>query len=348
MGEQKTKEDYRWIELAVLLPDGKMVRNHFVQMDDTKAIANLRCRYSNTDIFYSICIYAEPTCKARFVAPLYFDLDGPENLPATRESTLQLCELITDIIDVPYDCLDIFFSGNKGFHVMIPCEVFQPFYSVEMFALYKQTAEQVEKVGIQFVDKSVYSERRIWRFPNSINSKSGLYKIPLTYEEVRDIDIGGILEIAKSPRLEDSYVLPSVCPFSVSWYKTEIERLRSESTKCSYYSGIQRFRTGWRMVPCVRAIESTTLPDGTRHVTYLSLARYFGYLNMHYEEILERLTFIDSRNPIRDPDSIERAADFGCSHPGFPGCDDPAFMRYCQKDNCFYAKLKDSRNAKQT
>jgi hypothetical protein len=33
MCELKTQEDYCWIELAALLPDGGMVRNEFVQRD---------------------------------------------------------------------------------------------------------------------------------------------------------------------------------------------------------------------------------------------------------------------------------------------------------------------------
>jgi hypothetical protein len=48
----------------------------------------------------------------------------------------------------------------------------------------------------------------------------------------------------------------------------------------------------------------------------------------------------DARHPIHDPDSIERIVKFGCEHPGFPGCSDPALAKYCQKEQCFYAELR--------
>lgn len=61
------------------------------------------------------------------------------------------------------------------------------------------------------------------------------------------------------------------------------------------------------------------------------------------EEIRERIEAINSRNPIRDPDSMERAVKFACEHPGFPGCDDESLRRSCRPENCFYARLKNAR-----
>jgi hypothetical protein len=203
-------------------------------------------------------------------------------------------------------------------------------------------AEKAEKEGVRFVDKSVYSKRRIWRLSNSINSKSRLFKIPLTYEELRDMSIDGILKLADRARSEDTFVVPKVCDQAAYWYRLAIERFEKNLTRPTNDKINTKFKRGWRMPPCIKTIQAAIIPDGIRHQLYLSLARYYGYLNMHYEEILERLEAIDSRNPIRDPDSIERAADFGCRHPGFPGCDDPALTRYCQKDKCFYVKLKRS------
>ena len=89
-------------------------------------------------------------------------------------------------------------------------------------------------------------------------------------------------------------------------------------------------------------IERAVIPDGIRHPLYLSLARYYGYLNMHHDEILDRIMAIDQRHPICDTDSIQRAVKFGAEHPGFPGCDDPSLKRYCHSDTCFYAKMKAS------
>jgi len=61
---------------------------------------------------------------------------------------------------------------------------------------------------------------------------------------------------------------------------------------------------------------------------------------MHPDEIFELIQIIDNKNPIRDPSSIERVIRSAREHPGFAGCDDEVFKKYCCKDICFYAKLK--------
>ena len=102
------------------------------------------------------------------------------------------------------------------------------------------------------------------------------------------------------------------------------------------------------MLPCAKAIQEATLGDGSRHHIYMILARYYSYLNMHHDEILERIEGIDARNPIRDADYIERIINFGQKHPGFSGCDERELQEYCRNNNCFYAKLKnrDGKNRK--
>ena len=86
-------------------------------------------------------------------------------------------------------------------------------------------------------------------------------------------------------------------------------------------------------VPCVHAMESAVLPDGTRHATYFSLARAYAGLHMHYPEIIARLQTIDRCNPIRDPKDIEKAAGYGARHPSYPPCES-VLRRYGQKSAC--------------
>ena len=93
------------------------------------------------------------------------------------------------------------------------------------------------------------------------------------------------------------------------------------------------------MVPNNNAV----LPDGIRHRTYLSLARFYRWIGMHPDEIHEQIVDLDRRNPIRDPDAIDRIVAWSCAHPGFPGCQDESLRRYCRPENCFYSRLKDAK-----
>jgi hypothetical protein len=335
---------YSWIELASLLHDGAMVRNQYARLDDDDAVGKWRNQFGNTNIFSSISLYAEPSYEAESIAPIFFDIDSADDLPGARVSALTLCEMLMSRALVPQDALEIYFSGNKGFHVLVPCPVFQAFSSPHGLALNKRMSQKAQAQGIRFLDMGVYTNKRIWRLPNSIHGKSGRFKIPLTYEELRDMGMDGIMKLAGNPRPQDSFVMPQVCETAAQWYRRAIECFeKRHTTRSSDRKVNTEFKRGWRMPPCVKAIETAVVPDGIRHMLYVSLARYYGYLNMHHDEMLDRLEAIDQRNPVRDPDSIERAVSFGCTHPGFPGCDDPAIMRYCQKDKCFYAKIRKVR-----
>lgn len=85
-------------------------------------------KFENTDVFTSICFYSEPTAESVFTCPIFADIDSAD-LAGARGSSIVLCEMIMDRIGVPQDRLEIYFSGNKGFHVVVPCEVFRPFDS---------------------------------------------------------------------------------------------------------------------------------------------------------------------------------------------------------------------------
>ena len=76
--------------------------------------------------------------------------------------------------------LQIFFSGNKGFHLIIPAELFGIKPSKNLNKIYRKMAKSFcEKIQNKTLDLGIYDRRRLLRIPNSINSKANLYKIPL-------------------------------------------------------------------------------------------------------------------------------------------------------------------------
>ena len=335
---------YPWIELAALLPQGQMQRHQFVRTDDIESVEKWRKDHDNTDIFTSISQYARPDSAAPYINPLFFDIDSVDDLPAARDAALHLCGRLIDNAFIPQDSLELFFSGNKGFHVIVPCEVFQAFACPHMFAFNKKLAE-IAAATAGSIDLSVYTAKRLWRLPNSLHRQSHHYKIPLTYEELRDVSMDGILALAQKPRPDDSYAIVKPCPKAIQWFRQAMDHYRHHLPTKSPTAGTKSlFPSGWRMPPCIKRIEAAVIPDGLRHALYITMSRYYRFLNMHPDEILDRLRQIDARHPIHDPDSIERIVKFGGEHPGFPGCSDPALAQYCQKEQCFYAKLRSHTN----
>jgi hypothetical protein len=128
---------------------------------------------------------------------------------------------------VPLDAILVSFSG-RGIHEEVDCRVFgvEPCYETELMKKYKQLffilaevdadAEKVIlewdqkknkpvklafKAKYQTIDAAMYSNRRLWRLANSINTKSGLFKVNIPtnqfLEKFNDID--WILNFAKEP-----------------------------------------------------------------------------------------------------------------------------------------------------
>ncbi len=337
---QQTTDKYCYIELAAMLTGQKMVRGEYVLLQDADKIECWRKKYQNTDLFASVARYEKPDNTSKSVVPLYFDIDAKDDLAKAREDAIRLCELLCDRIGLSYDSLAIFFSGRKGFHVTVPVEVFSPRYSGHVLDLLKVMAQKAQAIGIGHLDSSVYTHKRILRLSNSKHGTSQLYKIPLTSEELRDIGIKGILKLAQNPRSEDSYASLAVNLNAATWFEKAILAVERKEKHLKLQSPTNNsFRGGWRKPPCIRSIEKVTVPEGFRHNLYYQLSRYYSWIGMHPDGIIEQIEEIDARNPIEDPEYITRTVMSGCQKPSFPGCKNPCLMQFCDKDNCFLHKL---------
>lgn len=92
-----------------------------------------------------------------------------------------------------------YFSGSKGFHICLANSIFGGWEPSEVLpVILKSLAERL--CGDLSFDKSIYSQNGFLRLPNTINGKSGLYKIPLTRDEMLTLDIKTILDMAEHPR----------------------------------------------------------------------------------------------------------------------------------------------------
>jgi hypothetical protein len=230
--------------------------------------------------------------------------------------------------------------------MVIPGTVFgEPDYSHVLW-IWAALARRLVKEGIPHIDLGVYQPSRVLRLPNSINSKTGLYKVPLEYKELRDLGLGNVLDVARSPREEDSMAVPEESPKALGWFQAAVKWCEKLTAKRAAHPPAKGFREGWRVPPCVRSIETATLPDGIRHDAYFVLAKFYARIGMHPAEAIERLRELDGRRPIHDPDYIERVVQYGRKHPGLAGCNHPALERYCDRNHCFRSAVDpvDSRH----
>jgi len=113
---------------------------------------------------------------------------------------------------IPREAVFVAFSGSKGFHVEVSAGWFGGFEpAVDLHEREKRLVRALLAglAGGDAFDPRVYDKTRLWRTPNSVNSKSGLRKVPVTVAELDALGIEQIRSLAASPR---GLVLPVVAP----------------------------------------------------------------------------------------------------------------------------------------
>lgn len=123
---------------------------------------------------------------------LYFDFDSKDNLDVARNDALEVANRLI-IRGMDEDNIGCYFTGGKGFSIEVEID--------EYITPDKFKAITMDIAGdLPTFDTVVNDPNRIVRIFNTRHQNSGLYKIPLTPEELVDLDINEIKLLAKNPR----------------------------------------------------------------------------------------------------------------------------------------------------
>jgi hypothetical protein len=178
---------------------------------------------------------------------LVFDVDHKgenpiENIGIALDGTKAL---ITRLKAFGLSSFDIAFSGNKGFHLTVSTPL------LDKLSGYIDTPRRIESLArklagdIPGLDLTIYSTTHLIRSLNSINAKSGLYKIPLTEAEIFSLSPDEIIDLAKKPRrlkvkaysrlFDEQFTIDEngnvAFASGVSFDRKEIDLLRGENDK---------------------------------------------------------------------------------------------------------------------
>jgi hypothetical protein len=133
---------------------------------------------------------------------LTFDVDHKggtiqENIGIALDATKAL---IGRLKSFGLSSFDIACTGNKGFNVTVSTPL------LDKRSGYTDTPKRIETLvrklagDIPGLDFTIYTTTHLIRSLNSINGKSGLYKIPLTEAEIFTFSPDEIITLAKKPR----------------------------------------------------------------------------------------------------------------------------------------------------
>jgi hypothetical protein len=195
----------------------KGFRNHIVSIDEIPALVESFQRYGcfATYFFYSdeLLSYLSAQESAPTIAgyrgkvwtPFFpIDLDHPDLLPAL-EAARHLAAFLLERWRIDSNAMQIYFSGSKGFHLMLDTRVFGktlPSKNLPLIfdSLRRHLALEIPEPFRHTVDLAIKDRVRLLRLPNTIHEYSKLYKVIISLDELLRLSPAEIRECARTCR----------------------------------------------------------------------------------------------------------------------------------------------------
>jgi hypothetical protein len=238
-------ESFDYYELGTNGLDGKSFRRG--QIVQSKGFLLWRDQYKNTGVYRSL--YASNTDKMLennpeilFYGGPCFDLDTPKGQEKVlwpeliKELQDVLIPAIREDFELRASDLRIWFSGGRGIHLEIPPEALGVWPDNQINVIHGYYARSlVQRLGLKFLDLSLYGSKRLYRLEYSLHQSSGLYKQPLRHIELPAIadDFAWMERFARRPRKqrpEDLFTVPKPSSKGLSFYAM-LARQALESTR---------------------------------------------------------------------------------------------------------------------
>ena len=259
----------------------------------------------------------------RYIRDVLIDIDRGDN---TDDYTLNKTKGVLYELEQLYvqkHSFNVYFSGT-GYHIVISEEVFNfPQGSTDLPFIVKETMNNL----FSDIDLAVYSRTSIYRCHNTLNQKSGLYKIPLTRKQIQECSAKDIMSIASKQIILNT---------EPTWGDGELEK--------SVITNIPKIRVldtnvePKNIVPCVQKMYKLGPTEGTRNNTMMRIASHF--FRHGIPSAAAKAALLEwNGGQLRDEIIIKKVED--TYRGGYKyGCKDELMAKYCQT-NCIHYKRKD-------
>lgn len=274
-------------------------------------------KYDFTDTYSTVYSYDNKNQDlANIVAPLYIDLDINDlekDYDKLRKDVLLLIRKLRTVFHLQEDNIQIFFSGSKGYHIIIPYEVFGIEPSKDLNDRYKLIVTELKSYTItKSIDTRIYDSKRLFREPNTINTKTGLYKVYMTIDQVRDFSYDDLINRARTPQ---ATVEPNkeYNPKADEALNTMVNELKERQKKTINHKVARQMLQNKELLPCVKYILQNGAQKGGRNNTAMALASALFQRNedrAYVEQIMDtwNRTKLDEPLPERELELTVRSA----------------------------------------
>jgi len=233
-----------------------------------------------------------------YIAPLYFDLDNAENPAISQADAIKLIHFFTEELDIKPSDTWVYFSGSKGFHVLINSQALGVKPKDDLHKIYKHIAGYlVHRLDLTSLDLVVYTSSRMLRLPNSVHHKTRLFKVELSIEEIQTLTLEEIQEMARMPRRQPSFSSDErkdnleVRKNAAHFYADKADEYgQAAATNNTRYDKEEyTFKKGHPPVCVEDILKGGWKKDGDRNQSTVQLACYFKDAGHTREEALKQL-----------------------------------------------------------
>lgn len=281
--------------------------------EEEEILEQYRKLYYNIDVYRSVFTYDNANfSNARIKGPLYFDLDFGVDFAKDhvdfRTQTKHCIMTLQQYLQIPADQIYLYFSGGKGYHIIVPETVLGLGYcdKKDLIKNYKDLANLIKLEWEQryhtesYIDLKVYDHRRMFRLPNSINGKGQRYKILLPGSTYSDVSYADLSTMSLEPSSYEEGKGHFCAEARRCW-----DFLTTDSnpdTVATPSQGPRRKKHKGGILPCVLDIMNTEIPEGQRNNTAIALANALLQHDIEFDEILDIMIAWNSDNNPPLPD----------------------------------------------
>lgn len=282
-------------------------RNIFGEQNDENIINSFE-----SDTYCTIYKYDnENIDSCNFIAPLYLDLDidniEEDYNKLIRDLKILIHKLVTEF-HVEQNDIQIYFSGSKGFHLIISENIFG-------FEPGRTLNKDLKKVAVYLkaytltkcIDTKIYDYKRLFRINNTINSKTGLYKVRVLYNDLINMSYDELIDYASKPKdiESDDYLYNDKASES---FTNLIEKLNKRDREKINIQVAKEYIRKKELLPCVKYILQNGSPNGQRNNSTIALANSLFQVGYNQDEVIEIITtWNETKNEEPLPDREIRA-----------------------------------------
>lgn len=287
------------VEVGIRLDSNTFKRNIFVHKSD---IPKYRKKYKNKGVYVSAYQYMDASNKTEeslLYGDLYIDLDNPDMKDASkedeafekiREDGIKAISFLSAIMGVNEDMIRIYYSGQKGIHIIVPAIIFGIQPIKELNFIFKMIASDIQKMSKhKTIDTGIYDNARLLLLPGGKHPNTGRYKTPLTYQEFRTLSFQEIKNLSKSKR-KVQYKKPMYSTKANRMFRSYIEDWKKEKKKQFEKSKEKKKATLDFCPPCIKKILHQPCPEGFRNRTAAALSSYFRQRGYSEEKAWKKLS----------------------------------------------------------